>query len=116
MKNTAISELRQGDLIIVRWLDASELRAKLSEHEQSPEVHVKDIGVFLGVSGSKKKYLILGKDVVERFNDWGAARIPTELIVEIALLLPKESLVPSLEEIEILRRRVTQRKYTRIHI
>ena len=114
MKNTPISELEQGDLVIVRWLDASEMRTKLSEHQQSPEIHVKDIGVFLGIGGAKKQHLILGKDVVERYNDWGAVRIPCELIVEIQLLIPRSTLLQSLEEIQHLVRRFTPRRYSRV--
>jgi len=62
-------DLQKGDLIMVRWLDASEIRCSMDEHEGNPEIFCKDWGVFLGVSGRKKRMLIVGKDVVERHND-----------------------------------------------
>jgi len=75
MKPVKIEELQKGDLILVRWMDASEMRAHINQHNR-PEVYVKDWGVFLGVSGQKRRHVIIGKDVVETWNEWGAARIP----------------------------------------
>jgi len=102
--------LKKGDLILVRWNDASEMRASLEQHKQ-PSVHVKDWGVFLGVEGGKRKHVILGKDVVEVFNEWGAARIPVELINEITLIMKREQLITAIAEIQALTRRVRLRKY-----
>ncbi len=44
MRNVKIEELQRGDLIMVRWNDASEMRAKVEQHDQKPEVYVKDLG------------------------------------------------------------------------
>ena len=104
-------DLQKGDLIMVRWLDASEIRCSVDEHEGNPEIFCKDWGVFLGVSGRKKRMLIVGKDVVEVQNDWGAARIPLELIDEIILVLPRKETVRAIREIQALGRRVRLRKW-----
>ena len=47
-------ELPRGSFIMVRWLDASDIRAQLSEHEASPEAYCKDWGIYLGCSGRTK--------------------------------------------------------------
>ena len=71
-----MNDLCKGDPVILRWLDASDLGGSISELVGSPEVYCKDWGVFLGVSGRKRRLMILGKDVVEVYNEWGATRIP----------------------------------------
>ncbi len=111
MRAVSLEELRKGDLILVRWIDASDVRAPLSEHEARPEVHVKDWGVYLGVSGRKHRFLLLGKDVVEVHNEWGATRIPLDLIVEIVLILPREEVSKAIREILALTRRVRLRRW-----
>lgn len=111
MRRVELEELRKGDLILVRWLDASENRCSVDEHEGNPEMFCKDWGVFLGVSGRKKKILIVGKDVVEVLNDWGAARIPVELIDEVLLLMPRKEAIQAIREIQTLGRRVRLRKW-----
>ena len=104
-------DLQKGDLIMVRWLDASEIRCSVDEHEGNPEMFCKDWGVFLGISGRKKRMLIVGKDVVEVQNDWGAARIPLELIDEIIRVMPRKEAVRAIREIQALGRRVRLRKW-----
>jgi len=106
-------ELQRGSFIMVRWLDASDIRARLSEHEATPEAYCKDWGVYLGCSGRKKRMLILGKDVVEVHNEWGATRIPLELVEEVVLILPRDEMVKAIREVQILGRRVSLRKYKR---
>ena len=106
-------ELPRGSFIMVRWLDASDIRAQLSEHEASPEAFCKDWGIYLGCSGRKKRMLILGKDVVEVHNEWGATRIPLELIEEVVLILPRDEMMKAVREVQILGRRVSLRKYKR---
>jgi hypothetical protein len=103
----------KGSLILVRWTDASDIRALLSEHEAEPEVVCKDWGLYLGISGKTKRMLILGKDVVEVHNEWGATRIPLELVDEVILILPREDMLKAIREIQILSRRVNLRKYQR---
>ncbi len=104
-------DLQKGDLIMVRWLDASEIRCSVDEHEGNPEMFCKDWGVYLGISGRKKRMLIVGKDVVEVQNDWGAARIPLELIDEIIRVMPRKEAVRAIREIQALGRRVRLRKW-----
>ncbi len=109
----AREELPKGSFIMVRWLDASDTRANLSDHVASPEVTCKDWGVFLGCSGKKHKLLILGKDVVEIHNEWGATRIPLGLVEEVVLILPRDEMMKAVSELQILGRRVSLRKYKR---
>ncbi len=106
-------KLPKGSFIIVRWIDASETRARLADHEQSPDINCKDWGLYLGVSGRKRKHIILGKDVVELHNEWGATRIPLELVEEITLVLPREEVIRLVQEVKVLGRRVNLRKYHR---
>jgi len=102
--------LKKGDLILVRWNDASEFRASLNQHVQQPSVHVKDWGVFLGVTGKKRRHIVIGKDVVELFNEWSAARIPLELVNNIVLVMKGRELSKVLTEIQLLTRRVRLRR------
>ncbi len=62
---------------MVRWLDTTNLRCALKEHESNPEVHCKDWGVYLGCSGRKHRMILIGKDVVEINNDWGGGHADT---------------------------------------
>lgn len=112
MKRVELEELEKGDLIILRWRDASEMRAKMSQHEQ-PEVYVKDWGIYLGVTGVKKKYVVVGKDVLERWGEWGAARIPLELVNDITLVMKRDEVVNAITEVQALTRKIKLRKYTR---
>ena len=113
MEKVELENLKKGDLIMVRWLDASEIRCSMNEHEGSPEVYCKDWGVFLGVSGRKRQLLLVGKDVVEVHNDWGAVRIPLELVDEVVLVMPRGEVLRAIREIGALGRRVRLRKYRR---
>ena len=109
-----IEDLKKGDMIVVFWNDASDIKGSLTEHEASPEVIVKDWGLFLGVSGRKHKFLIVGKDVTQVHHDWGASRIPLELVDEIRLILPREQVMEFIAEVAALTgRRVRLRRYER---
>jgi len=88
MKEVKIEELRKGDLVLIKWFDASELRAKLNQHEK-PEVAVYEWGIYLGMKGRKRKHLLLGKEHIKGWDEWGVARIPVTLIEEIILLMPR---------------------------
>ena len=112
-KRVEIDNLKRGDLILVRWLDASELRCSMNEHEGTPEVYCKDWGVYLGVSGIKRRLIMVGKDVVEVHNEWGAVRIPVELVDEVVLVMPREEVLRSIQEVQVLGRRVRLRKFGR---
>jgi len=113
VEKVELENLEKGDLIMVRWLDASELKGSINEHEGSPEVYCKDWGVFLGVSGRKRQLLLVGKDVVEVHNEWGAVRIPVELVDEVLLVMPRGEVLRAIREIGVLGRRVRLRKYRR---
>ncbi|MQY83414.1 hypothetical protein GH157_06970 [archaeon] len=116
MKRVEIGDLEKGDFIMVRWLDASELRCSVDEHEGSPEVYCKDWGVYLGVSGRKRRLLLVGKDVVEVHNDWGAVRIPVELVDEVLLVMPRGEVLRAIREVGVLGRRVRLRRFRRDEI
>ncbi len=111
MRRVSLGELRRGDLILVRWIDASDVKAPLREHEARPEVYVKDWGVYLGVSGRRRRMMLLGKDVVEAQGEWGATRIPLELIEEIILLMPREETSKVIREVLSITRRVRLRRF-----
>lgn len=113
MRTVKLEDLRKGDLIVVKWIDASDVKASLNEHEAYPEVHVKDWGLFLGVSGRKHRLIIVGKDVTEMGNDWGATRIPLEMVYDIFLVMPREQVVRYIEEVRTIGRRVRLRKHSR---
>ena len=115
-KPVRFEDLQKGDMILVKWVDASDIRGTLQEHAGRPEIHVKDWGIFLGVSGQKRKFLIVGKDVTEVQNDWGATRIPLELVEEIFLLMPRDQVMKSIVEVQILARRIRLRRYRRERI
>ena len=114
MSELRIEDLKKGDLIVVFWTDASDERGSLRNHQGYPEVNVKDWGLFLGVSGRKRRLLLIGKDVVEVLQDWGATRIPLELIDRIQRILPRDEMVRYIKEVHSLRgRRIGLRKYRR---
>ena len=113
MRAVKLEDLQKGDLIVVKWIDASDVKAPLKEHEAYPEVHVKDWGLYLGVSGRKHRLIIVGKDVTEMKNDWGATRIPLEMVYEIIRVMPREQVVKYIEEVRTIGRRVRLRKYRR---
>ena len=109
-----LEDLNKGDLIVVFWTDASDDRGSLREHEGYPDVRVKDWGLFLGVSGRKRRFIIIGKDVTEVYQDWGATRIPVDLVDDIQLILPQNEVVRYIAEVQTLTgRRVRLRKYRR---
>lgn len=103
----------KGTLIMVRWLDASEIRASINEHESDQGFTCKDWGLYLGVSGRTRRMLIVGKDVVELDNTWGAARIPVELVEEVYVILPREEVSTVIQEVKALGRRINLRKHKR---
>jgi hypothetical protein len=113
MEKVSIEDLERGDLIIVRWLDASDVSATLKEHEKTPETLCKDWGVYLGVSGRNRRFIIIGKDVVVTQSEWGASRIPIELVEEIILLMSRKQVMEAIGEVRRLGRRVRVRRYTR---
>jgi hypothetical protein len=114
LKVVSVNDLRKGDLVVVKWIDASELRLPLDEHRRNPEAYVKDWGVYAGISGRKIKLMLLAKDVVEKHGEWGVTRIPLKLIQEIMVLIGAEDLEKFIPELSFLARRVKVRKYRRM--
>jgi len=89
-KTVDIATLQKGDLIQIEWSDASEVRARLSEHYESPEATVYEWGIFLGVSESRKRqYILLGKEVALPWKEWGAVRVPLDILDKIHIIKPK---------------------------
>jgi len=89
-KAVDIGSLHKGDLIQIEWSDASEVRARLSEHYESPEATVYEWGIFLGVSERKKRqYILLGKEVALPWKEWGAVRVPLDILDKIHIIKPK---------------------------
>ena len=102
-----------GSLILVRWLDASDAKATLKEHQSDSGDWCKDWGVYLGVSGRTKRVIMVGKDVAEVHNTWGATRIPVALVEEVYLILPREDVSAMIQEIKTLGRRIRMRRHQR---
>ena len=105
-----LGRFRKGDLVIVRWTDASDQKGAIEDHLGNPGVLCKDWGIYLGVTGRKRRFLLIGKDVVEVHNRWGATRIPLELVEEVTVLLSRGSVVEDIREVQVLGRRVTLRR------
>jgi len=116
MSEIKLSDLKKGDFIVVRWFDANEVRGSLQPNHEVPEIFVKDLGIFLGVTGVKRKHILIGKDVVENMRDWGATRIPLELVDSVTLIMTREQITRFMPEIQALTRRVQIRKYRRVGI
>jgi len=113
MKGVNLDDLQKGDLILVKWSDASDLRLPLDVHKQQPDVYVKDWGVYAGISGRRRKHILLAKDVVEKHGEWGVTRIPVQLIDEILVIVKADELVRIVPELGLLARRIRIRKYKR---
>jgi len=88
MKKVAVDELRRGDLIIVRWHDASDTRGFIEDLGE-PQ-WCKDWGFYLGIVGKKRPELLVAKDVAEGHPCWGISKIPLDLIEEVWLWIPCE--------------------------
>jgi hypothetical protein len=114
LKVVSVNDLRKGDLVVVKWIDASELRLPLDEHRRNPEASVKDWGVYAGISGRKLKLTLLAKDMVERHGECGVTRIPLKLIQEIMVLESAEDLERYIPKSSFLARRVKVRKHMRM--
>ncbi len=85
-----VGSLQKGDLIHIEWSDASEVRARLSEHRRNPEARVYEWGVFLGVSErGKRRYLLLGKELALPWKEWGAVRVPLDILDKIYVIRPQ---------------------------
>ena len=113
IKGDLVQGIPKGSLVLVRWRDANEDRCKIDEHESDPVVLCKDWGLYLGVSGRVHRMLLLGKDVVEVMNEWGATRIPLELVEDVLVIVPREDMVGHVQEIKTLSRRIRLRRYNR---
>ena len=110
MKPVSMEELQRGDLIIVRWRDASDVRGFLEDFGE-PQ-WVKDWGFFMGIVGSKKyPELAISKDVAEGHQAWGISRIPLELVGEVWLWIPREETRKVIPELGLVGRRFKVRRY-----
>jgi len=108
-----IEGVERGDLVVVRWTDASDRKAPIEEHIGDPSTSCKDWGIYLGLTGTRRQFILIGKDIVEVHNEWGATRIPLELVEEVVVLLPRIKVVASIREIQVLGRKVRLRKRRR---
>ena len=111
VKRVELEDLRRGDLIIVRWRDASDTRGFIEDFG-SPQ-WCKDWGFYLGVVGRKHLEICISKDVAEGHPAWGVSRIPVELIDEIWLWIPCEETKKLVPELNFSGRRFRTRRYSR---
>lgn len=112
-KSEALKGLEKGDLIVARWTDASDKRARLEEHIGDPGTLCKDWGIYLGATGTRRQFLLIGKDIVEVQNQWGATRIPLELVEDVQVILPRIKVLGCIREVLALGRKVMIRKRRR---
>jgi len=113
LKVEELKELKKGDFIFVWWLDASEMRGTLTDHDY-PEIHVCDWGVFLGVTGREKKHIVLASSFVDEDKSWAATRIPVDLVIRIDRAWPREEVQKHIDEVKRLRRKIYVRR-CRVH-
>lgn len=85
LKEVRIEDLQLGDLIFIRWNDASIDTTRLpNDHEVESPVH--SIGIFLGIRGIKHKHLLLGRSKAPEPQLWEADRIPLSIIDYVLLV------------------------------
>ena len=82
-----VEELEVGDLIEVRWLDASEARTSLSLPDREFDTPVRSIGVFGGLRGSRTKHIIVIKEefAVAETPEYHYNAIPVDMVEAIVL-------------------------------
>jgi len=115
-----VKSLQLGDLVRVRWFDASKGEAHIDKDSQSPiqfDIPVTSWGVFLGVVGEKTKHVLLIRDHFQMHEDLGVYDIdfnvvPVGMIHGVELLKQGEleQSVAILLQQAFLRARTTKRK------
>lgn len=86
-REVRVEELELGDLIEVRWLDASEARTTLSLPEREFDTPVRSIGVFGGLRGSRVKHIIVIKEefAIGEAPEYHYNAIPLGMVEKIVL-------------------------------
>ncbi len=90
MNRVILRQLRacqMGDLLCLRWYDASEESCTLGEHS-APEIVVAEYGVFLGIEGNPR-HVLIGKFYVPKDRKWHATRIPLSSIHSFEVIAKK---------------------------
>jgi len=115
-----VKSLQLGDLVRVRWFDASKGEAHIDKDSRSPiqfDIPVTSWGVFLGVVGEKTKHILLIRDHFQMHEDLGVYDIdfnvvPVGMIHGVELLKQGEleQSVAILLQQAFLRARTTKRK------
>ncbi|HDM26723.1 MAG TPA: hypothetical protein ENG27_00235 [Candidatus Bathyarchaeota archaeon] len=59
-----LASLEIGDIVEVRWLDASEALQGLPKSDREYDTPVVSLGYFLGVKGSRTKHIVIAKEIV----------------------------------------------------
>lgn len=98
-----------GDVLCLRWYDASEEACTLLEHT-APEVVVAEYGVFLGVEG-KPKHILIGKFYVPRDRKWHATRIPLSSIHSLEVIAKR-----GVKETWLRRYHITEYKRSNLEV
>ena len=115
-----VKSLQLGDLVRVRWFDASKGEAHIDKDSQSPiqfDIPVTSWGVFLGVVGEKTKHVLLIRDHFQMHEDLGVYDIDFN-VVPVGMIHGVERLkqgeleqkVAILLQQAFLRARTTKRK------
>ena len=107
MKTVNIENLKPGDLIWVKWYDASEFRGALLPEDSKYDMPVYVIGIYIGIKGRKRRHLIVAKEKLPQPSEWNADVIPIEMIESIHLIIPnflqkiQRNLVKDLKKISV---------------
>jgi len=88
MKRVNVKDLQPGDLVWVKWYDASEFRGALIPDDSKYDMPVYVIGIYIGVKGRSRKHIIIAKEKLPRPGEWNADVIPIEMIENITLVQP----------------------------
>jgi len=115
-----VKSLQLGDLVRVRWFDASKGEARIDKDSQSPiqfDIPVTSWGVFLGVVGERTKHILLIRDHFQMHEDLGVYDIDFNVVpvgmihgVEILRQGELEPHIAILLQQAFLRARTTKRK------
>ena len=88
MKPVNLKDLKPGDLIWVKWYDASEFRGVIVPEDSRYDMPVYVIGIYIGVKGRDRKHIIVAKEKLPEPGEWNADVIPIEMIDNIRLVIP----------------------------
>ncbi len=112
---SSVGDLEIGDLIEVRWLDASEYpEMDLNAAPEDFDTPITSYGIYLGVKGARKKHLVIAKEILPggRFHP---NVIPLSLIERIEVCQRRKIDAVSLKRLERKVRKVPLKRFLEAH-